>query len=68
MALIGRLFSILFFVIVGYITFKLLKFIFKAGQATNEFNHRVNEMNKSKSDKDKKDKVIELDKNQYKVE
>jgi hypothetical protein len=66
MAIIGRLFSILFFIIVGYITFKLLKFIFKAGQATNEFNHRVNEMNKSKSNK--KDNVIELDKNQYKVE
>jgi len=66
MAIIGRLFSILFFIIVGYITFKLLKFIFKAGQATNEFNHRVNEMNKSESNK--KDKVIELDKNQYKVE
>ena len=66
MALIGRIFIILFFVFVGYITFKILKFIFKLGQATNEFNNRVNEMNKSRYNKN--DNVIELDKNQYKVE
>jgi len=61
-----RIFTLLFFVLVGYITFKILKFIFKAGQATNEFNRRVNEMNKTKANK--KNNVIELDKNQYKVE
>ena len=66
MAIIGRMFTLLFFILVGYITFKILKFIFKAGKAANEFNHRVNEMNKSKFSK--KDDVIELDKNQYKVE
>jgi len=66
MAIIGRMIGILFFIFAGYIIFKLLKFIFKVGQATNEFNHRVNEMNKSKANK--KDNVIELDKNQYKVE
>ena len=66
MAIIGRIISILFFFLVGYIIFKLLKFIFKAGQATNEFNHRVREMNRPRSNKD--DNVIELDKNQYKVE
>ena len=66
MAIIGRIFTILFFILVGYITFKILKFIFKVGKATNEFNQRVNEMNKSKFNK--KDNVIELDKNQYKVE
>ena len=66
MAIILRLFSFLFFIVLGYIIFKLLKLIFKAGQATNEFNHRVNEMKRSKSNKN--DKVIELDKNQYKVE
>ena len=64
--IIARIFTFLFFILIGYITFKILKFIFKAGQATNEFNRRVNEMNKSKSSK--KDNVIELDKNQYKVE
>jgi len=64
--MIGRMLGILFFIFIGYIIFKILKLIFKAGQATNEFNHRVNEMNKSKFSK--KDKVIELDKNQYKVE
>ena len=61
-----RLFSFLFFIVVGYVIFKLLKLIFRAGQATNEFNHRVNDMNRAKSNK--KDKIIELDKNQYKVE
>ena len=66
MAIILRLFSFLFFIVVGYIIFKLLKLIFKAGQATNEFNHRVNDMNRARSGK--KDKIIELDKNQYKVE
>jgi len=67
MAIIGRIISILFFVFVGYIIFKLLKLIFRVGQATNEFNHRVNEMNKSKSNT-KDNNVIELDKDQYKVE
>ena len=67
MAIILRMFTILFFILVGYITFKILKFIFKAGQATNEFNHRVKEMNKSKGGK-KNDNIIELDKDQYKVE
>jgi len=61
----GRIFTILFFILIGYITFKILKFIFKAGKATNEFNRRIREMNKAKS---KKDNVIELDKDQYKVE
>ena len=61
----GRIFTILFFILIGYLTFKILKFIFKAGKATNEFNRRIKEMNKSKA---KKDNVIELDKDQYKVE
>ena len=65
MAVIFRIFTLFFFIFLGYIIFKILKFIFKAGEATNEFNRRVKEMNKSK---DKKDNVIELDKNQYKVE
>jgi hypothetical protein len=66
MAIIGRLLMILFFVIIGAIIFSLLKLIFKAGKATNEFNHRVNEMKKPRYPK--QDDVIELDKNQYKVE
>jgi len=68
MSLIGRMLTFIFFILIGYIIFKILKFIFKAGQATNEFNRRVEEMNKSKSNKNKNNNVIELDKNQYKVE
>ncbi len=68
--MIGRLFSLIFFVFIGYIILKLLKLIFQIGKTTGEFNRRVDEMNREKrsSGKEKKGKVIELDKNQYKVE
>lgn len=68
--MIGRLFSLIFFIVIGYVILKLLKLIFQVGQTAGEFNKRVDEMNRSKktSAKEKKGSVIELDKNQYKVE
>jgi len=68
--MIGRFFSLIFFIFIGYIILKLLKFIFSVGKTAGEFNQRVDEMNRSKqsSGAGKKGKVIELDKNQYKVE
>ncbi len=68
--MIGRFFSLIFFIFIGYVIWKLLKFIFAVGKTAGEFNQRVDEMNRSKesSGAGKKGKVIELDKNQYKVE
>jgi hypothetical protein len=68
--MIGRLFSLIFFIFIGYITLKLIKLIFQIGRTAGEFNQRVDEMNRSKktSGSDKKGNVIELDKDQYKVE
>ena len=68
--MIGGLFRLLFFIFIGYIVFKLLRLIFQIGRTAGEFNQRVDEMNRSKktSGSDKKGNVIELDKDQYKVE
>ena len=68
--MIGGLFRLLFFILIGYIVFKLLRLIFQIGRTAGEFNQRVDEMNRSKknSGSDKKGNVIELDKDQYKVE
>ncbi len=68
--MIGGLIRLLFFIFIGYIVFKLLRLIFQIGRTTGEFNRRVDEMNRSKSNAraGKKGDVIELDKNQYKVE
>ena len=68
--MIGGLFRLLFFIFIGYIVLKLLKLIFQIGKTAGEFNQRVDEMNRSKnsSKSGKKGDVIELDKDQYKVE
>lgn len=68
--MIGRIFSLIFFIFVGYVILKLLKLIFQIGKTTGEFNRRMDEMNRSKnkSGRTGKGNVIELDKNQYKVE
>ena len=68
--MIGRLFSLIFFIIMGYIILKLLKLIFQVGKTAGEFNQRIDEINRSKkaSGRGKNGSVIELDKNQYKVE
>ncbi len=68
--MIGKFFSLIFFIFIGFITLKILKLIFQVGKTAGEFNQRVDEMNRSKnkSSAEKKGSVIELDKDQYKVE
>lgn len=68
--MIGRIISLLFFIFMGYIVLKLLKLVFQVGKTAGEFNRRMDQMNQSQktSGRAKKGSVIELDKNQYKVE
>jgi hypothetical protein len=68
--MIGRIISLFFFILIGYLILKLFKFIFLIGKTTGEFNRKYDEMNRNrmKTGSDKKGDVIELDKNQYKVE
>jgi len=69
--MIGKFFSLIFFIFIGYVILKILKLIFQVGKTAGEFNQRVDEMNRSKgasANSGKKGDVIELDKNQYKVE
>jgi len=68
--MIGRIISLFFFILIGYLILKLLKFIFLIGKTTGEFNRKVDEMNRKNknSGSGKQGDVIELDKNQYKVE
>ncbi len=66
--MIGRFFSIILFIMLGYFIWKMIKFIFKIGRATGEFNRRFEEMKKPGGGPGKKGSVIELDKDQYKVE
>jgi hypothetical protein len=68
--IIGRILNLLFFIFIGYLILKLLKFIFLIGKTTGEFNRKADEMkrNNKSSGNGKKENVIELDKNQYKVE
>jgi len=65
--MIGGLFRLLFFIFIGYI---VLKLIFQIGKTAGEFNQRVDDMNRSKnsSRSGRKGDIIELDKDQYKVE
>jgi len=66
----ARLFSFLFYILVAYIVFGLIKTIFNMGKTAGEFNRRVDEMNRAKREnagKRGKD-VIELDRDQYRVE
>lgn len=66
----ARLFSFLMYIIVAYIVFALIKTIFNMGKTAGEFNRRVDEMNRTKRDNSAKrgKDVIELDRDQYKVE
>lgn len=67
--MIGRIISLFFFILIGYLILKFLKLIFLIGKTTGEFNRRADEMNRGrKSGRGEKGDVIELDKNQYKVE
>lgn len=66
----GRLFSFLFYIIIAYFVWSLIKLIFNMGRSTAEFKHRVDEAGKNSSKRNQKSgrDVIELNRDQYKVE
>ncbi|MFA5519615.1 MAG: hypothetical protein WDA74_10210 [Spirochaetota bacterium] len=69
--MIIRLFQMLFFVFLIYLVLGIVKFIFRVGKTTAEINSRLDERKKKAYNKGKAGKnggVIELDKDQYKVE
>lgn len=69
--MIIRLFQMLFFVFLIYLVLGVVKFIFRVGRTTAEINSRLDEKKRegrSKSKVGKGGEVIELDKDQYKVE
>jgi hypothetical protein len=71
------IFKLLFFLFIGYIIFNLLRFVFYIGKGMQEGKKRFSSFdrnehqesvhNRSRSRGNEKD-VIELDKDQYKVE
>jgi|GEM_PF-2245958 len=73
--MILKLIQIIFFIIVIYVLINFIKLVFKVGKSASEINRKIDEMNKNKRsgssakrNNRQKDGVIELDKNQYKVE
>ncbi len=69
--MILKLLQIIFFVIIAYMVIGLFKLIFHVGKSAGQINRKMDEMkNKGASGRKGKndDRVIELDKDQYKVE
>ena len=71
--MIGRLFQILFFVFLVYLVIGVVKFIFRLGRTTAELNSRLDEKKRSARSREgrtgeKENDIIELDRDQYKVE
>jgi len=66
----GRLFTFIFYIIVAYFVWSMIKLIFNMGRSSAEFNRKVDEMKKKSAAGGKKSpkNVIELDRDQYKVE
>jgi len=68
--MILRLLGIFVFFIIGFMVWSILKLIFQLGRTSGEINKRFEEMQKDRTGRkdSKKGKVIELDRDQYKVE
>lgn len=69
--MIIRLFQILFFIFLIYLVLGIVKFIFRLGRTTAEINSRLDDKKREDRSKNRTGKnggVIELDKDQYKVE
>lgn len=69
--MIVKLFQIIFFVVLIYIVIGVVKFIFRLGRTTAELNSKLDEKrrNDSGNSRDRKgNEIIELNKDQYKVE
>ena len=67
--MLGRLLSFIFYIILAYFVWSIIKLIFNMGRTTAEFSRRVDEAKKksSQSKNQPADNVIELDRDQYKV-
>lgn len=65
-----RLLGIFVFFIIGIMVWSILKLIFQLGRTSGDLNRKFEEMQKNRSGRNdgKKGKVIELDRDQYKVE
>lgn len=69
--MIARLLQIIFFIFLIYLVIGVVKFIFKLGRTTADLNRKLDEKSKN-SHGNRRDRrgneIIELDKDQYKVE
>jgi len=68
--MILRLLGIFIFFIIGFMVWSILKLIFQLGRSSGELNKKFEEMQKNRPGRSdgKRGKVIELDRDQYKVE
>ena len=69
--MIVRVFQIIFFVVLIYIVIGVVKFIFRLGRTTAELNSKLDEKSRNAAGnrRDRKEnEIIELNKDQYKVE
>ncbi len=69
--MIARVFQIIFFVVLIYIVIGVVKFIFRLGRTTAELNSKLDEKSRNAAGNrgDRKgNEIIELNKDQYKVE
>jgi len=69
--MIIRVFQIIFFAVLIYIVIGVVKFIFRLGRTTAELNSKLDEKNRNAAGNRrdiKGNEIIELDKDQYKVE
>jgi|GEM_PF-758610 Na+-transporting methylmalonyl-CoA/oxaloacetate decarboxylase gamma subunit len=67
--MLGRILSFIFYIILAYFVWRIIKLIFNMGRTTAEFNRRMDEAKKrsSQGKKQPMDNVIELNRDQYKV-
>lgn len=65
-----RIIGFFIFAIIGIMVWNILKLVFQLGRTSGELNRKYEEMQRNRSDRgsSKKDKTIELNRDQYKVE
>ncbi|HOP62508.1 MAG TPA: hypothetical protein PK358_07505 [Spirochaetota bacterium] len=65
-----RLLGFLVFFVIGMVVWTLIKLIFHLGRTSGQLNNKFDDMQKNRTGKGagRKGKVIELDRDQYKVE
>lgn len=65
-----RIIGFFIFAIIGIMVWNILKLVFQLGRTSGELNRKYEEMQRNRSGRgsSKKDKTIELNRDQYKVE